>query len=135
MIQRLQTGLLLFILASVFTFGFIALLQFTPMPWFFLVLILMHVGIFMFIASKRYLRNTGFNVRSYYTRQYLLLAPYGLIMLYTFAGRWGLFPLNDGIKTILILAYTVLCVLLTISTYLHLKADLNRQLNAKTLNL
>lgn len=89
----------LFVVAALLTFGFITLLQFTPISWFFVVLILMHVGIFTFIASRRVIQGAGNDARTYCRNQYLLLLPYLLILLYTFACRFGLLEMHVDVKT------------------------------------
>lgn len=125
--KSLRTGLVLFIVAAVFTFGFITLLQFLEIPVFFVALVLMHVGIFTFIASKRVFKKAGYDVRNYYKTQYVLLIPYVVVMVYTFACRFGLLPMFEDAKTIFTLCYTGLCVLITIWNLLRMKRDLERQ--------
>lgn len=126
--SNLRKGLILFVVAALFTFGFITLLQFTPVPWFFLVLVLMHAGIFSFILSKRLLKNTGFNTRTYFRRQYLLLLPYVAIMLYTFACRFGLLVMFADAKMVFTVAFTAVCIVFTVWNFLSMKKDLNAQL-------
>lgn len=121
--------MVLFILAALLTFGFITVLQFIPMPWFFLALLLMHVGIFTFIASKRVLRKAGFNTRTFFRNQYLLLLPYVLIMIYTFACRFDLLVMYSDIKAIVTLAYTLFCLVFTIVNFIRMKNDFSFQLN------
>lgn len=134
--KNLDKGMLIFALASLLTFGFIMLLQFTPMPWFFLVLVLMHVGIFAFIVSKRLLRKTGFNTRSYFKRQYLLLLPYLAVMVYTFACRFGLLVMFAEGKMIFTIVYTVICLAFTVWNYMSMTKDFSFQLvqNPSTFN-
>ncbi|MGI6105518.1 MAG: hypothetical protein ACOYD7_04900 [Raoultibacter sp.] len=117
-----------FILAAAFTFGFITLLQFTPMPWFFLVLIAMHVGIALFIISKRSFRSIKLDVSRFYRTQYLLLLPYLLVMLYTFASRAGIIPVFEEAKSIFVLVYSACCMIVTICNYLCMKKNLESQL-------
>lgn len=126
--KNLKTGMILFAIAAVLTFGFITLLQFVPVPWFFLALILMHVGILAFIVSKRLLRKTGFNTRTYFKRQYLLLLPYLAVMVYTFACRFGLLVMVSEAKIVFTLVYTGVCLVFTVWNFLSMKKDFNFQL-------
>ena len=43
----------MFIAAIAMTFSLIAMLQFVEIPWFFMVLLAMHGGVFLFIFSKK----------------------------------------------------------------------------------
>lgn len=123
-----NTGLALFALAALLTFGFITLLQFTPMPWFFGALIAMHCGIALFIISKRLFKNCTYIVARYYRFEYLLLVPYLLIMAYAFASKANIVPLFETEKSIVILAYTFTCLVLTIWNFQRMRKDvLNQQ--------
>ena len=51
----------LFLAAIAVTFGFIAALQFIAFPWFFAALLAMHVGVFLFIVSKKRFQNAAFS--------------------------------------------------------------------------
>lgn len=125
--QPVKRALALFILAALFTFGFITLLQFAPMPWFFLVLVAMHIGIALFIISKRSFKKFDLEVSQFYKTQYLLLLPYLLVMLYTFTSRAGLVPLLTDEKTAFVLFYSSLCALITIWNYIRLTKSLQHQ--------
>lgn len=119
--QATKRPLILFALAALFTFGFITLLQFAPMPWFFLVLVAMHGGIALFIISKRMFRSQDITVSRFYRTQYLLLIPYLLVMFYTFASKADLVPLFTDEKTIFVLFYSALCGFVTVWNYLRMK--------------
>lgn len=120
-------NLMLFALAALLTFGFITLLQFIAVPWFFLVLIAMHGGIALFIVSKRRFKKTGFSVSRYYKTQYIMLIPYLLIMFYAFATRAGIVPAYDDAKMAVTLAYSAFCAVLTVWNFLRMKKDLADQ--------
>lgn len=123
----LHQGLVLFVFAAIFAFGFVTLLQFMAFPWLFIALLLMHVGIFSFIASKRMLKKVGFNVRSYYRFQYLLLIPYLFGMAYAFLHHAGILPLFSEAKLLITLAYSAVCFVLTIWNFVRMKNDLQGQ--------
>ncbi len=109
----MKTNFILFLSAIVITFCLIAALQFTPMPWFFLVLLGMHVGIFLFILSKRRFHRAGVAVGKYYKREYLLLALYLPILLAKILQSLELIQLDAGIKTLIVLILTIVCMLLS----------------------
>lgn len=123
-----KTGLALFALAALFTFGFITLLQFTPMPWFFGALIAMHGGIVLFIVSKRLFKNCTYIVARYYRFEYIMLVPYLLIMAYVFASRAGVVPLFETEKSVVTIVYTVFCFAMTAWNFQRMRKDvLNQQ--------
>jgi len=126
-IQDTKKPLILFALAALFTFGFITLLQFAPMPWFFVALLAMHGGIALFIISKRMFKSQELAVSQFYRTQYILLIPYLFVMFYTFASKAGIVPLFTTEKTAFVLIYSVLCGFITIWNYLRLKKSLENQ--------
>ncbi len=109
----MKTNFALFLAAVAITFSLIAALQFTPMPWFFLVLLCMHVGIFLFIFSKRRFRKAGLAVEKFYKREYMLLACYLPVLLAKVLQSIGLIKLDAGIKTVIVLALTGICLILS----------------------
>src|SRR5699024_7000326 len=80
-------GLALFMAAAVLTFGCITIMQFLEKPWFFVALAAMHAGIALFVASKRTLRGGGFQLERFFKKEYAMLLPFLLIMLYSFASK------------------------------------------------
>ncbi|HHT91730.1 MAG: hypothetical protein QM451_02280 [Bacillota bacterium] len=76
----------LFVLANVLTLTCIGLLQFTEGSVFFLFLVTMHVGIALFILSKK--RSTALDpsLKQFYDRIYLYLALYIPLLLYKLCG-------------------------------------------------
>ena len=123
-----KTGLTLFALAALLTFGFITLLQFVPMPWFFGALIAMHCGIALFIVSKRLFKNCTYIVARYYRFEYLMLVPYLLIMAYAFASKAGIVALFETEKSIITIVYTIFCFIMTAWNFQRMRKDvLNQQ--------
>jgi hypothetical protein len=96
----------LFITAVVMTFGFIAVLQFVEVPWFFLVLLAMHVGVFLFIFSKKRFTAQGYDVKRFYSSEYILLALYLPILCLKILSSLGALHFDTTIKTVLIFAIT-----------------------------
>ena len=125
--QAFRKNLFLFVCAGFVTFSFITLLQFIPLPWFFIALVAMHGGIALFIISKRMFKKSGFAVSRYYKTQYLMLIPYLLIMLYVFASKAELIPYFEDLKIMITLGYSVVCVALTMWNYRRMKLDLAKQ--------
>ena len=111
--QNPNRGLALFFAASVVTFGCITVMQFLDKPWFFLALVAMHVGIALFVASKRLLRSQGFDLEGYFKTEYALLLPFLLIMLYTFASKAALLPPWGDAKASITLVYALMCFAVT----------------------
>ncbi len=109
----MKTNFILFLTAIAVTFSLIATLQFTPMPWFFLVLLCMHIGVFLFIFSKRRFRRAGCEVGAYYKREYLLLALYLPVLLAKILQSTGLISLDAQLKTVIVLALTGLSLVLS----------------------
>ena len=104
----------LFISAIAVTFGFIALLQFIPFPWFFVALVCMHGGVFMFIFSKKRFKKSGFDAGRFYSLEYKLLALYLPILAAKLLSSFGLFEFNPTLKTVLIAVVTVFSVIVSI---------------------
>lgn len=104
----------IFISAIAVTFGFIALLQFIPFPWFFGALICMHVGVFLFIFSKKRFKADGYDVGRFYSLEYKLLALYLPILAAKLISAFGLFCFDPGLKTVLIAIVTIFSLIISI---------------------
>ncbi len=109
----MKINFILFISAVIITFSLIASLQFTPMPWFFLVLLCMHFGIFLFIFSKRRFRKNGLDVGKYYKREYLLLALYLPVLLAKILQSIGIISFDTKIKALIVLILTAVCLIIS----------------------
>ena len=96
----------LFIAAQIITFGFIAALQFIPFPWFFIALLCMHGGVFLFIFSKKRFAKLGYDVKKFYSLEYKLLALYLPVLLAKLLSSFGLFTFDPTLKSVLIIAIT-----------------------------
>ena len=110
----MNKNLVLFILGVIFTFTFITLLQFFAPPLFFVFLILMHVGIFCFILSRRGFRRQGIDVAKYYKVEYAFLLPYLVIMLYKILTSIGILPMYETVKTVVSLCVTAVAAVVSV---------------------
>lgn len=108
-----MTDFKLFLAAEVVTFGFIAALQFIPFPWFFIALLCMHGGVFLFIFSKKRFIKSGYDVKRFYTLEYKLLALYLPVLLAKLLSSLGLFTFDPMLKSVLIIAITLFCAALS----------------------
>ena len=97
----------LFLTAIAVTFGFIAALQFIAFPWFFLALLCMHVGVFLFIFSKKRFQKAGFQVKKFYSLEYKLLALYLPVLALKVLSSLEIIHFDPTLKTVLILVVTV----------------------------
>ena len=104
----------LFVTAIIVTFGFISLLQFIPFPWFFIALVCMHGGVFLFIFSKKGFKKRGYDVSRFYSLEYKLLALYLPILAAKMMAAFGLFEFSEVLKTSLIAAVTLFSVAVSI---------------------
>ena len=116
----------LFIAAIAMTFSFIAVLQFVEVPWFFLVLLAMHGGVFLFIFSKKRFKAQGYDVARFYTLEYKLLALYLPVLALKVLSSLNVLRFNATLKTVLILAITVFSLIASalnaVKMYQYLKA-------------
>ena len=103
----------LFIAAVVVTFGYIAALQFVEVPWFFLVLLAMHGGVFLFIFSKKRLKAQGYEVARFYSREYVLLALYLPVLALKVLSSLGVLHFDATLKTVLILGITAFSLIVS----------------------
>ena len=103
----------LFIAAVVVTFGLIAALQFVEVPWFFLVLLAMHGGVFLFIFSKKRLKAQGYEVARFYSREYVLLALYLPVLALKVLSSLGVLHFDATLKTVLILGITAFSLIVS----------------------
>lgn len=101
----------LFLAAVLVTFPLIALLQFVPMPWFFLVLLLMHGGVVLFIVSRRRFLRGGYPVIPYYRAEYGMLALYLPILLLKLLACFGILTFDPYVKTLAVLILTAVCLI------------------------
>lgn len=115
----------LFIAAVVLTFSFIALLQFVAVPWFFLVLLAMHGGVFLFIISKKRFKAQGYDIGRFYALEYRLLALYLPVLALKVLSSLKILRFDATLKTALILAITALSVIVSavnaVKMYKYLK--------------
>ena len=120
-------GLALFITAAIVTFGCITVMQFLEKPWFFVALAAMHGGIALFAISKRTLKRGGFNLMRHFKRECVLLLPFLLIMLYTFASYAGLVPPWGDAKAPITLVYALVCFAITFWSFRRMQHDVRAQ--------
>lgn len=117
----------LFIAAIALTFGFIAVLQFVEVPWFFLVLLAMHGGVFLFIFSKKRFKAQGYDVARFYALEYKLLALFLPVLALKVLSSLNILRFDATLKTVLILAITVFSVIAStvnaVKMYKYLKAE------------
>lgn len=117
----------LFIAAIALTFGFIAVLQFVEVPWFFLVLLAMHGGVFLFIFSKKRFKAQGYDVARFYALEYKLLALFLPILALKVLSSLNILRFDATLKTVLILVITVFSVIAStvnaVKMYKYLKAE------------
>ena len=115
----------LFIAAIAVTFSMIALLQFVEGPWFFLVLLAMHGGVFLFIFSKKRFKAQGYDVARFYSLEYKLLALYLPILALKVLSSLEILRFDVTLKTVLILVITafslIVSVVNAIKMYKYLK--------------
>ena len=115
----------MFIAAIALTFGFIAMLQFVKAPWFFLVLLAMHGGVFLFIFSKKRFKAQGYVVARFYSLEYKLLALYLPVLALKVLSSLEILRFDGTLKTILILAITLFSLIVStvniMKLYKHLK--------------
>lgn len=115
----------LFLAAIAVTFGFIAALQFIAFPWFFLALLCMHVGVFLFIFSKKRFQKAGFQVKKFYSLEYKLLALYLPILALKVLSSLEILHFDPTVKTVLLLVVTVLSLVVSaanaVKLYRYLK--------------
>lgn len=105
--KSIKKAFYLFVTAIIVTFGFIAFLQFIPFPWFFVALVCMHGGVFLFIISKKRFKIAGFDASRFYSLEYKLLALYLPILAAKLTASFGLFEFNETLKTALIAAVSL----------------------------
>ena len=116
----------LFVAAEIITFGFIAALQFIPFPWFFIALLCMHGGVFLFIFSKKRFTKAGQDVKKFYTLEYKLLALYLPVLLAKVLSSIGLFTFDATLKSVLIIAITVFCAIVSTINSIKLYTNIKR---------
>lgn len=104
----------MFFAAIGLTFSLIALLQFVEIPWFFLVLLCMHGGVFLFIFSKKRFKKQGYDVARFYSLEYKLLALYLPVLALKVLSSLGVLRFDAMVKTMLILAITVISLIVSV---------------------
>ena len=104
----------LFIAAIALTFSCIAVLQFVEIPVFFLVLLAMHGGVFLFIFSKKRFKAQGYEVAGFYSLEYKLLALYLPILALKVLSALEILRFDAMLKTVLILAVTVFSMIVSV---------------------
>ena len=115
-----------FILSNILTFGLIATLQFVDFPWFFLVLVAMHMGVILFILSKRGFKKLALDVKREYLIQDILLALYLPILGAKLMSRFGWIEFPGELKTALVLSLTGISYVITVFTAASLYKKLHK---------
>lgn len=103
----------LFLAAIGLTFSLIAMLQFVEVPWFFLVLLAMHGGVFLFIFSKKRFKKQGYDVGRFYSLEYKLLALYLPVLGLKVLSSLEVLQFDATLKTVLILGITVFSLIVS----------------------
>ena len=116
----------LFILSNLITFSLIATLQFVDFPFFFLVLVAMHMGVILFILSKRGFKRLELDVKREYLVQDVLLALYLPILGAKLMSRFGWIEFPEGLKTTLVLTLTGISYVITLFTAASLYKKLHK---------
>lgn len=122
-----KPGLALFLAAAIVTFGCLVAMQLVERPWFFVVLVAMHGGIALFVASKRAFSAAGFDMRAYFKMEYLMLLPFLLLMLYSFASKAGIAAPMGAAKGALVFVYAVACFAITFQNFRRMQHDARAQ--------
>ena len=104
----------MFIAAIALTLSFIAVLQFVEVPWFFLVLLAMHGGVFLFIFSKKRFKAQGYDIARFYSLEYKLLALYLPVLALKVLSSLNILRFDAALKTLLILVITVFSVIASV---------------------
>lgn len=104
----------MFLAAIGLTFSLIAMLQFVEIPWFFLVLLCMHGGVFLFVFSKKRFKKQGYDVARFYSLEYKLLALYLPVLVLKVLSSLGILRFNVMLKTLLILAITAFSLIVSV---------------------
>ena len=115
-----------FILSNLLTFGLIATLQFVDFPLFFLVLVALHMGVILFILSKRGFKKLGLDVKREYLVQDVLLALYLPILGAKLMSKFGWIDFPGNIKTALVLTLTGISYVITVFTAASLYKKLHK---------
>lgn len=114
----------MFIAAIAVTFNLIAALQFVEVPWFFLVLLGMHGGVFLFIFSKKRFKKQGCDVTRFYSLEYKLLALYLPVLALKVLSAFEVLHFNETLKTVLILVITGFSLVVSTVNAIKLKKAL-----------
>ncbi len=109
----------LFILAHILSFPFIALLKIVPAWLFIPCLVAMHIGIALFLLSKRNFEASEIDIRLHLKTVYILLALYLPLLLYRLMS--AIFP-YDVQPTYLAITTAVLTLFITIVSVLNIAA-------------
>lgn len=104
----------MFIAAIAMTFSLIAMLQFVEIPWFFMVLLAMHGGVFLFIFSKKRFKAQGYDVARFYSLEYKLLALYLPVLALKVLSSLGVLQFDAMLKTVLILVITIFSLIVSV---------------------
>ena len=115
-----------FILSNLLTLGLIATLQFVDFPLFFLVLVAMHMGVILFILSKRGFKKLALDVKREYLVQDILLALYLPILGAKILSRFGWIEFPGSITTMLVLTLTGISYVITVFTAASLYKKLHK---------
>ena len=110
----MNKNILFFALGAFFTFSFITLIQLVNPPLFFVFLVLMHVGIFFFILSRRGFKKQGIDVSKFFKIQYILLVPYLLVMVYKILTSVGVPPMFEEVKMVATLILTAIAIVISV---------------------
>ena len=128
--ERARKPFVLFGAAMAITFVNITLLSFVEPPLFFVILVLMHVGIALFIVSRHMCKTLGVEAQTkpIYLKEYALLIPYLLFMAWSILARVGVLPEGGDAKMALTLGWTFLCLVWSLVNATHLHRALRESL-------
>ena len=122
--KTLRSNFTLYILGQVITVTFLTLLQMTPTVYFIPFLLLMHVGILLFILSKKQFIKKSIEIKPFYTRNYVLYALYIPIFAYKLPSTWFAYDYNVTLVRVWTLAVTTLVVMASVINTLKMKKHL-----------
>ncbi|MDI6452573.1 hypothetical protein [Peloplasma aerotolerans] len=117
--------LFMFIIGQVIVYTFIIMLQLMPKSLFWILLVLMHLGIIIMIISKKKFIAQGYQVKIYYHRVYLLLILFLPVMFYKLLSGLLTYSVNDTIVTYYTIVIASITILLSFLNILKFSAFLS----------
>ncbi len=109
----MKKNFILFTVALAIIFGFITALQMVKGALFFVMLVLMHCGVALYIYTKKQFKKREVSIKKYYMTENMLMALYLPVLVAKILSNFDVIAIDNEIKQIVVYCITAVSVVVS----------------------